>query len=88
MNEKNNGGPAFPVPGLQHDEDFNGMTLRDYFAAKALVGLIAEPLDGVSTAVVVNLTPDPECDREWKPGERFAVASYILADAMLRARDA
>jgi hypothetical protein len=30
-----NGGPAFPVPGLQHDEDFNGMTLRDYFAAKA-----------------------------------------------------
>ena len=30
------GGPAFPVPGLQHDDDFNGMDLRDYFAAKAM----------------------------------------------------
>lgn len=30
MNQKNSGGPAFPVPGLQNDEDFNGMTLRDY----------------------------------------------------------
>lgn len=36
MSNKTNGGPAFPVPGLQHDEDFNGMTLRDYFAAGAL----------------------------------------------------
>ena len=29
-----NGGPAFPVPGLQHDEGFNGMTLRDYIAVQ------------------------------------------------------
>lgn len=35
------GGPAFPVPGLQHDEAFNGATLRDYFAAHAP----AEPQD-------------------------------------------
>ncbi|WP_085599722.1 MULTISPECIES: hypothetical protein [unclassified Pseudomonas] len=40
---KPTGGPAFPVPGLQHDDDFNGMTLRDYFAAKALQGLCADP---------------------------------------------
>lgn len=32
----NDGGPAFPVPGLQDDASFNGMTLRDYFAAKAM----------------------------------------------------
>lgn len=32
----NNGGPAFPVPGWKGDADFNGMTLRDYFAAKAM----------------------------------------------------
>ena len=31
-----NGGPAFPVPGWKDDADFNGMTLRDYFAAKAM----------------------------------------------------
>ena len=29
--------PAFPVPGLQHDEDFNGMTLRQYAAIKLRV---------------------------------------------------
>ena len=40
MNEiKYTGGPAFPRPG-----DFNpqtGMTLRDYFAAKAMQGLLS-----------------------------------------------
>ena len=30
------GGPAFPVPGLHENDDYDGMTLRDYFAAKAL----------------------------------------------------
>jgi len=34
--QPNNGGPAYPVPGLQHDEDFYGMSLRDYFAAKVI----------------------------------------------------
>lgn len=34
-------GPAFPVPSLSHDEDFNGMSLRDYFAAKAMQGFNA-----------------------------------------------
>ena len=37
------GGPAFPIPGLQDDEDFNGMSLRDYFAAKAMQGFAADP---------------------------------------------
>ena len=32
----NNGGPAFPQIGGQ------GLTIRDYFAGKALVGLIAK----------------------------------------------
>jgi len=35
-NTKNNGGPAFP---RQHDWGY-GMTLRDYFAAKAMQALI------------------------------------------------
>jgi hypothetical protein len=35
----NDGGPAFPTPaGIQHND---GMTLRDYFAAAALKGLMA-----------------------------------------------
>jgi hypothetical protein len=41
MSDKQTGGPAFPVNG--YSPDFNGMTLRDYFAAKALQGLLANP---------------------------------------------
>lgn len=33
------GGPAFPVEDVQ--ENYFGMTLRDYFAAKAMQGLFA-----------------------------------------------
>jgi len=44
MRTQDNGGPAFPVPGLMADEDFNGMTLRDYFAAKAMQGAFSSPI--------------------------------------------
>lgn len=43
MDKINDGGPAFPIPGLQDDADFNGMSLRDYFAAKAMQGICANP---------------------------------------------
>ena len=40
MSNTNTGGPAFPSPtdGMLDNE---GMTLRDYFAAKAMQGFIA-----------------------------------------------
>ena len=44
-----NNEPAFPVPsyvnadGETHDVSFQGMTLRDYFAAKAMQALITAP---------------------------------------------
>jgi hypothetical protein len=50
MSKHNDGGPAFPISewhlktgpnGRATHPDWRGMTLRDYFAAKALVGLIA-----------------------------------------------
>ena len=44
MNEYNDGGPAFPVPGLHDDPEFNGMSLRDYFAAKAMQGAFSSPI--------------------------------------------
>jgi hypothetical protein len=38
--------PAFPVPGLQTDPDFNGLSVREHFAAMAMQGLLAsETLD-------------------------------------------
>ena len=45
---KDNGGPAFPRDGYQIEDEYgrketiqgkNGMTLRDYFAAKAMQSL-------------------------------------------------
>ena len=41
MSNTNTGGPAFPVPGLHRGDYNNGMTLRDYFAAKAMQGICA-----------------------------------------------
>ena len=42
MSSIKDGGPAFPIPGLHADADFNGMQLRDYFAAKAMQGFAAD----------------------------------------------
>jgi len=49
------------------------MTLRDYFAAKAMQGLLAGCPD------------DPALRLEMNP-KRWAFAAYAMADAMLAAR--
>lgn len=46
MSNTNTGGPAFPFPAYTYPNDEinhgeGGMTLRDYFAAKALQGICA-----------------------------------------------
>lgn len=41
MSTKNDGGPAFPI-GSTPEEWGNGMTLRDYFAAKAMQSYICD----------------------------------------------
>lgn len=54
MSNKNSGGPAFPVNehkdhrGMQVEATY-GMTIRDYFAAKAMQALLhsANPGDGL-----------------------------------------
>jgi hypothetical protein len=48
MSNTNTGGPAFPVPlnpgqSWQGMSPCDGMTLRDYFAAKAMQALISSP---------------------------------------------
>lgn len=45
--------PAFPVPGMQEDAYFNGMSMRDYFAAKAMQGLLSS--DSFSQAPPSNI---------------------------------
>jgi hypothetical protein len=44
MNNTNTGGPAYPAPTTKPLENYYpGMTLRDYFAAKAMQGFAADP---------------------------------------------
>ena len=78
MNDKPDGGPAFPVPDVPYQkwgggETFHqpakpGMSLRDWFAGMALQGVVANP----ARSVEANVTRD-------------AKAAYLLADAMLEA---
>jgi len=49
MSNTNTGGPAFPhhfQAGRDMVHECEGMTLRDYFAAKALQGLIGTETEG------------------------------------------
>jgi hypothetical protein len=75
MNNTNTGGPAFPTAEIFHDEVVytGGMTLRDYFAAKAMQGLMGR---------VWGELPPEELFKTW------ATSAYALADAMLKAREA
>ncbi len=66
---KDTGGPAFPVSG---DVELEwGMTMRDYFAAKAMQSL----LQTASGVVGVN-----------RYEHRVAETAYAIADAMLEWR--
>jgi hypothetical protein len=70
----NDGGPAFPQPYFR---GLDGMSLRDYFAAQALTGVLASAAEKYLDA--------------YGPGrahERIAEDAYFLADAMLVARSA
>lgn len=74
------GGPAFPVTP-SYDEGVNmaysGMSLRDYFAAAAMRGILAgEPH-----------SPEYEFEDGSAVMEGVAINAYRLADAMLKARD-
>ena len=74
------GGPAFPChPEIipHRDHDFAGMTLRDYFAARAMTACYAE------YCAHANVQGYEE---DWKMG--VALDSYAMADAMLKAREA
>lgn len=72
MNNTNTGGPAFPLHAAERIHTQYGMTLRDYFAAKAM-----QPLMQRSGGYW-----DKE-NMHW-----YAVVAYEMADAMLKARGA
>lgn len=64
VRESHGGGPAFP---RDHAHDgHNGMTLRDYFAAKALQGFMANKANPMSF--------HPEQDAQWA----YSIADALL----------
>lgn len=80
----NTGGPAFPGKqkalmiksehiGIanEYEIEHNGMTLRDYFAAKAMQAVIANAMCSEKEAVFYD---------------EVSAISYEMADAMLKAR--
>ena len=82
---KEDGGPAFPHDG---QADYTGgMTLRDYFAAKAM----ALAYDHFSRDLESEFQDghDFEWGEDGHPGHLGIVAesAYLLADAMLEARN-
>lgn len=77
---KNDGGPAFPTynerqsgaTGICDTRHHEGMSLRDYFAAKAMQGLQANP--HISKGAVLTHSEEAR----W---------AYEIADAMLAVRE-
>ena len=80
MSNTEHGGPAFPgkkriyVAGYasKEYESVPGMSLRDYFAAKAMQGFVSSHPDGGITCDLSDVAED----------------AYAMADAMLKARQA
>ena len=80
MKTKDNGGPAFPmIRDMRHNPDWDheeGMTLRDYFAAKAMQIMWDAYHEGYC-----GLT-----NHDTPSNDVIAEGAYQLADAMLAER--
>ena len=75
---KDTGGPAFPChPGIENPI-YDGMFLRDYFAAKVIQGICANPDD-------IHVPEDETYDQYV---DEISRSAYKIADAMLKARQA
>lgn len=88
----NDGGPAFPgqmATGYDaRSGNYNeGMTLRDYFAAKALQGFLSnhEAMEQLDDAIS-KFTTDHEVRRAVAINDVLSKRAYMLADAMLARR--
>lgn len=78
MSEKDFSGPAFPSETSQYGSVL-GMTLRDYFAAKAMQWLC-------SNTEWLTVMASKLAGTGVSPDQGVSFASYEMADAMLEAR--
>lgn len=76
---KDNGGSAFPHTEVFVDgssgsliyENYRGLTMRDYFAANAMQGMLASLVGTTS----------------WLSGPEIAKCAFVYADTMIAERD-
>ena len=68
----NNGGPAFPIVGQLYDVHEVGITMRDYFAARAMEALLSRLPRSITPQECIVVAED----------------AYFMADNMLKARQA
>lgn len=83
MSKHNDGGTAFPVPNLQDHEEFNGMSLRDYFAAKCCAAMVSTIQNDGDYTRLRNIAL---CHDLGSVSEFFAQEAYKQADALLKER--
>ena len=77
----NTGGPAFPIKGQLRTTDEPGMTLRDYFAGQALIATFKNSVDLYQGG---GFNDDDDLDVIYSDA---AETAYLVADAMLKARE-
>ena len=75
MSTINDGGPAFPLQSIGPDftPGYAGMSLRDYFAAEAMQGLVSGHFAKYG-------------HEDYWPRPEIASEAYEIADAMIAAR--
>ncbi len=95
----NDGGRAFPRPAFAPEgvrsedcsgnDEQDGMTLRDYFAAKAMQAIIAKiPLCGQNATLAAELSAIVSKTHEKAEiMAEVAIGAYNYADAMLAAKE-
>lgn len=81
---KDDSGPAFPMT-YRSGLDQQGMTLRDYFAAKAMQGIIGE---GGVLRGEADESGAKDSRAEFVAKEAYGVAAAMLAEKDRRGREA
>ena len=84
MSKQHNGGPAFPAAAICETHQINreGMTLRDYFAAKAMqIYLQEQRRDRREIEGGISPFSDTYSDQD------VAELAYVMAEDMLKARN-
>lgn len=92
--ERNDGGPAFPQSEtakgntVENEHGQGGMSLRDYFAGKAMHAIIGNQaqFSGANTAAEKAYEGDDLSEKSRIVRQIVASMSYAVADAMLAAR--